>query len=364
MKFLFTYYTHKPGGLCKRLYRLQNALAASGHEVVFYSLDKPPPSSLNDKVFWQRIPFFINQRKGLVFWILFSLWLPIYLCFAVFRFKPDKLIAFNPYYSSALSLSSWIFKKPITLFLRSLVFEIDRINGKPGWLRSLVNISERHGILSAETIIFMTSSMKDRVEEFLDKPILQAEFLPNEVSAIKEFKSTFKVPLQILIAGVIDDRKNIPYVLQALALLSEDDRNKIRVTIAGDGSKLKENKKISKNLNLINVDFLGWQEGIGNHLQGSDLFIHPSLHEGLSNALVEALSFGIPVLASEIPEHKDIFQNQENLFSLTSPEYLAIKLRWILNNNGLSQLGITSKEAAQNLFFDWEERAVNLLIDN
>ena len=42
MKVLSVYYTHKPGGFCKRLYRLLNAMQNSGHEVHYLCLDAPP----------------------------------------------------------------------------------------------------------------------------------------------------------------------------------------------------------------------------------------------------------------------------------------------------------------------------------
>ena len=134
MRILAAYYTHKPGGFCRRLYRLLNALAAAGHEVIYLSLD-PNLARLSSKVRAEKIPFPLSSRRGLIFWACFTLWLPIYLGWRALWLKPDRLLAFGSYYSRAFRFAKHVSKAELVLFVRSLVFEIDRITGKPAWLR-------------------------------------------------------------------------------------------------------------------------------------------------------------------------------------------------------------------------------------
>ncbi|MDZ4785063.1 MAG: hypothetical protein SGJ02_03190, partial [bacterium] len=68
MRVASVYYTHKPGGFCKRLYRLLNVLAEAQHQVTYFTLDQPPPSSLSTNINIRIIPFPFQDRSGLLFW--------------------------------------------------------------------------------------------------------------------------------------------------------------------------------------------------------------------------------------------------------------------------------------------------------
>ena len=119
MKIYSLYYTHKPGGFCKRLYRLLNALAVDGHQVTYLSLDKPPPSlALN--VNWYQIPFPIKVRSGFLFWSLFSIWATLFCLWISFcQGQAARWIIFSPYYASILAPSRLLLGNPLICFIRS-----------------------------------------------------------------------------------------------------------------------------------------------------------------------------------------------------------------------------------------------------
>ena len=81
--------------------------------------------------------------------------------------------------------------------------------------------------------------------------------------------------------------------------------NKIRyekfiLNIVGEGKEKQNLKKTIQKLNLSNkVIFHGHKTNISKILQKSDLYINSSLFEGFPNAVVEALYFGVPVIASQ-----------------------------------------------------------------
>lgn len=59
-------------------------------------------------------------------------------------------------------------------------------------------------------------------------------------------------------------------------------------------------------LSYTNIKFLGFRPNIYDYFKVSDYFVSASYHEGLPNAVLEALYFGIPCLLSDIPEHLEI----------------------------------------------------------
>ncbi|MCP4745138.1 MAG: glycosyltransferase [Desulfobacteraceae bacterium] len=80
-------------------------------------------------------------------------------------------------------------------------------------------------------------------------------------------------------------------------------RQKVCVLFAGDGPLLSEAKQLASQLAVRHaVRFLGNVPDPWQLLRAADVFCMPSRHEGLSIALLEAGSIGIPVVASKIPE--------------------------------------------------------------
>ena len=73
-----------------------------------------------------------------------------------------------------------------------------------------------------------------------------------------------------------------------------------RLVILGEGELRKYLEKLARELNLeSDVLFLGWQKNPFKFLAKSDIFVLTSLREGFPNALVEAMTCGLPVISSD-----------------------------------------------------------------
>ncbi|MDZ4786816.1 MAG: glycosyltransferase family 4 protein, partial [bacterium] len=300
----------------------------------------------------------------LLFWGLLTLWLPIYLFFALLFSRINKIVVFGAYYSYASALAAKLTGKPIILFLRSLVFEIDKINGKPKWLRSISEFVEKIGMLSARKIVFMTPNMKENVERFLGREVKNFAILPNEISNLSEQYSAPAGLMTILLAGVLDDRKNVAFVIQSLSSLPQTFKNKIQCFIAGDGPRADELKFLTASLNVAIIKFVGWQENMSTLYQKSHIFIHPSQHEGISNAVLEALSYGLDILISDIPEHRMIINHNDYLFSLSSVNELTQKLQKMIEDpDSFHTRREFLRQATMNLRFDWNQVVLDICKD-
>ncbi len=379
-KIYCVYYTHKPGGFCKRLYRLLNALSAQGHAVTYFTLDRPP-ASLSSAVQVKLIPFLTTRRNGLLFWSLFTVWCPVYLLAQLLFRAPDRICVFGAYYAGMFRLGRLFVRRPLVLFLRSLVFRIDEINDKPQSLRSISNIVDYAGIRSASRVVCMTKAMRDEIEAFFGLKLQDAPLLPNDIpesrknrekaeeASLDVFEALHSELAQermiLLTSGVIDRRKNIDYLLEVFSLLKiRGLGDNILLLVAGDGPLLAQYRAEASARELSNVRFLGWCDTLEPLYPFVDLVVHPALHEGIPNSVLEALAAGLPILCSDTEEMREVFSDPELLFDPRNPEALATRLGQVLDSpeKALSFLSKKSQEASKSLQFDWDSRAVSLVL--
>jgi len=100
--------------------------------------------------------------------------------------------------------------------------------------------------------------------------------------------------------------KGLEYLIEAAAMLARYER-RFRVVIAGDGPARAALEQRVRNLDVSDhVTFLGFREDVRDLLEASDLVVLPSLREGLSIALLEAMAAAKPIVATSIGSHKEV----------------------------------------------------------
>lgn len=102
--------------------------------------------------------------------------------------------------------------------------------------------------------------------------------------------------------GRLTPVKGIEYVLQAVALLvHQSPMSQIHIVVVGDGPLREALEGLARGLGIHDrVTFLGERHDVPLLLGLLDVFVMPSLHEGIPMALLEALAAGCPVIASDV----------------------------------------------------------------
>ena len=101
------------------------------------------------------------------------------------------------------------------------------------------------------------------------------------------------------------------------------------------------------------VRFLGFREDVLALLSLMDVFVLPSLSEGLSIALLEAMAAGKPIIATNVGGNPELVLDGETGFSVPpqDPEALAVKLRWVLADKCRARiLGENGRKRVQQKF--------------
>ncbi len=100
--------------------------------------------------------------------------------------------------------------------------------------------------------------------------------------------------------------KGLEYLIEAAAILPRTGR-RIQIVIAGDGPARDRLERLAMNLGVTDrVRFLGFREDVGDLLAACDMVVLPSLREGLSIALLEAMAAGKPIIATSIGSQREV----------------------------------------------------------
>lgn len=106
---------------------------------------------------------------------------------------------------------------------------------------------------------------------------------------------------EIVAVGRLDDNKNHAMLCRAFAKLAQDFPD-YRVVIYGEGEKRKELEELIAGLQMKDYIFLpGRTEHIEDKIYKSSLFVMTSDTEGMPNAMLEAMSLGLPVISTDCP---------------------------------------------------------------
>ena len=125
--------------------------------------------------------------------------------------------------------------------------------------------------------------------------------------------------INITIVSRLVSHKNIKKIIRAISDLNNPF---IYLNIIGDGPELNQLQKISlESNNKDNIIFHGKlnRDDINHIFLKSDIYIQASNYEGLPHSLLEAMSYGIPVLCTPVGECKEILGNEDRGYILDLP---------------------------------------------
>lgn len=126
------------------------------------------------------------------------------------------------------------------------------------------------------------------------------------VDEIRSELGIHKGTLMLLCAGRLAEQKGIEYLLEALSQVAKSQRADFKLVLAGRGPLLPELMRLTSTLEIEeHIRFLGFRTDVGNLLAASDIAVLPSLHEGLSIALLEAMAAGKPIITTTIGSNRE-----------------------------------------------------------
>lgn len=135
--------------------------------------------------------------------------------------------------------------------------------------------------------------------------------------------------VMLLSVGELNENKNHKVVVEALGEIGESKRSSLHYFIAGkDAGQHDALVKLAQERS-VKLHLLDFRTDIPELLKVADVFLLPSLREGLNVGLMEAMASGLPCLVSDIRGNRDLITSQENYFKdKTGVKKVVERLLW------------------------------------
>lgn len=278
------------------------------------------------------------------------------------QWRPDIVLAFFGMPSGAIALLiNWLFKVPYVVSLRGgdvpgfRPYDFARYHKIIGPILRLI---WRH----AGAIIANSGGLRSMAQLF-DRTI-PIQIIPNGVDPAyftppsREWNSP-----RLLFVGRVVYQKGVDLLLHALGNLKELPWE---LTVVGDGPQRSPLENLAFNLDIDDrVHFIGWKknEALVAQYHCANVFTYPSRHEGMPNAVLEAMASGLPVIATDIAGNEElVIPGKTGL--LVEPENqqdLEKALRKLIPNPQLrARMGASGRERIKE-GFTWNQTSTQYL---
>lgn len=201
----------------------------------------------------------------------------------------------------------------------------DYIVGKWGFLGRLGFLLSEFQLRFADAIIAVTPALAQRLA---DRGITRnVHVIANATDVMPETPgavSPFADQDYVLSVGRVTAQKNVANLIRGYSLFADRTPGAPRLVVAGG---LDETSYVSELQPLIteHVSLAGRfaRSAMPPIYRGAKAYVNASLHEGSSNAVLEAISAGSPVLLSDIPENRDFGLADQHYFDPNSSQAIA-----------------------------------------
>jgi glycosyltransferase involved in cell wall biosynthesis len=284
----------------------------------------------------------------------------IYICYLLF-FR-IKLVQITTAFSlksiqrdSIYIIIAILFRKKVIVFFR-------------GWDENSFSIFEgksfyKKTFFRSDAIIDLRQANIDQLKKwgytnktYLETTVVDNSLIPyiTNLDLETKFKNKTNKSITILFLARLEIRKGIYEAINTVELLKVK-YPEINFIIAGDGSEENKAKKYCKEKKMENIDFQGFVSGFEKSrcYLNADIYLFPSYSEGMPSSVLEAMSFGLPVVTANVGGLSDFFINEKHGFIVerNEPEILCESVSKIIDNKDLMySIAINNYLIAQDLF--------------
>jgi glycosyltransferase involved in cell wall biosynthesis len=219
------------------------------------------------------------------------------------------IIKTNQIYGADLALSACqTFQKPLVARCGYLWSQnAAREHGPTSETAVIARKVEERVFRGADRVVVTTAAMREDVLQRVPEAASKVVVIPNYVDTeVFRPQSAARDETTLIFVGRIAPEKNLAALLEAIEPLQ------VRLTIIGEGRIRPE---LQRRFGLLNGR-IDWEGNVPNselpaRLNGTGIFVLPSLYEGHPKALIEAMACGMPVIGADSPGIREIISHEE-----------------------------------------------------
>ncbi len=362
-RVLVCYRSYRKGGCGRRFAQMIRALAEAGVEV-HCACESPFPVE-HEKVAYHLLRNPFGNGDSLPAWAAFLALTPGRLARLAGQLKPEAVLVFSGLYGWLARRAAQTTGIPLAVFCRL----------RPGARPRLVERAlTRKGFHAADEVIVQTEATRVQMCKWADVPEDRMSLLPNDVplldveheerrAARERLLELSGFPAESFLAVFAGRLATVKGIETLLASMRHSREERVKLVLLGDGPQRVQYEALARRTALsAKVRFCGWQEESQRLVAGADVAVSSALIEGAPNALLEALGAGLPCIAGDIPEVREILQYDELLFPVTDSGELARRIDRAASDSAyLEKLGSLCAERAAAYTFDWDARLVEIV---
>lgn len=201
-----------------------------------------------------------------------------------------------------------------------------------GAAKTILRLGERMGARFANTRIVISEVIREIIQRKHNKPselVFNGVEAPGDIadSSVLQTLDLTAHKYILLVSRVVPEKRQ----LDLIAAFNEAQLDGWKLVLAGsadgdDSYSVQVRDTVKANPNIV---LAGFQNGdaLATLFAEAGMFVLPSTHEGLPIALLEALSFGLPVIASDIPANLEVGLPPEAYFRATDVDHLSQRIK-------------------------------------
>jgi glycosyltransferase involved in cell wall biosynthesis len=226
---------------------------------------------------------------------------------------------------------------------------------------------ERYFIRNADTVVTISNTTKkDLIKLGLSPDRIHIVYPGLDIDRTKlPIEKIFPKTTRMLFVGSIEKRKGIFYLIEALSRLNNIE---FELNLIGSHNYPEYFDSLIENIHKFNlekkINFLGRvsDEDLADYYLNSSIFIFPTLYEGYGNAVAEAMTYGLPVIASKISPIEEFLENGKEgiLVEPGNVDRLLWAIEYLINKPDKQLLFSQNSLIKAKSFLTWNETSAKI----
>jgi len=209
---------------------------------------------------------------------------------------------------------------------------------------------------AAAVVVANSNGLRKLALEFM--PALNIRVIPNGVDTERfhpSEKQNLARPIKALTVCRLIGRKRIDLLIKAIALAKKLDTD-IHLNIAGEGNLMGQLQKLANELNVgDSVTFMGRvsAEQMPQLYRDNDVFVMSSAHEGMSNAMLEAMASALPIITTRCEGVEELVKDNGIVVENSQAEEIAKAIKNLADDKqAYRQMSAAARKQAEK--FSWQ----------